>query len=264
MEWPGELSEQWPEEVVAILHDQNGKNIVFKNGFLINQLRRDAPRIAGSFDRLCESDLAIMDRYASECFAIVYTGLDMAEGDHEDWRVSSGHLLLNALGTWLAAADLLRDGFILQPGVLVRNLLENLTAVLCILMDTEHWKAFKRDALKPENNLSTANRVLPIFGQLYGVFSGTFAHVRKLYAQLHPIIEYTSRDYEPLDTNIGFLRLALWFTSVVSEIVFYDISRARYWRSLGYGAYEYVHTDAGREMERALLGDEAEHIGEET
>lgn len=260
IEWPRDLADQWPADVVAILRDPNGKNVIFKTGFLVNQLRRDAPRIAASFDRFCGSDIATMDRYSSECVALVYTGLEKTEGTDEDWRIACGHLLLNALSTWLAAADLLRDGFILQPGILIRNLLETLTAVLCILLETKHWDAFKRDDLRPENHLSTANRVLPIFGQLYGIFSGTFAHVRKLYSQLHPIIEYRSRDYEPLDANIGFLRMTLWLTCVVAEVIFYDVSRARYWRSLGHGFYEYVHTDAGREMERELLGDYAERI----
>ncbi|MGZ5147362.1 MAG: SEC-C metal-binding domain-containing protein, partial [Burkholderiales bacterium] len=204
------------KDVVGMLIEDGGKKIIFKEGFITNQLRRDAPRIAQSFDRLCEPDLVVLDKYASRCFFAVYVGLDKAKAQGEEWRSACGWLLMNALSTLVSAIDLMRNGFILQPGILIRNILEVLTAVLCIVMDKEHWKAFQADRLKPEAELKTANKVLPIFGQLYGFFSGQFAHVRKCYAQLHPIIEYPSHNYKPLSANVGFARMALWLIYVVT------------------------------------------------
>jgi len=222
-----------------------------------------APKIAQSFDKLCGADLIVLDKYASRCFCTTYVGINKAKGEGEEWRETCGWLLMNALSTLVAAIDLMRDGFILQPGVLIRNLLEILTAILCVVVDKEHWKAFQADKLRPEAELSTANRVLPIFGKIYGFFSGQFAHVRQFYARIHPIIEYKSRDYEPLAANVSFARMAMWLIYVVTELVFNQVLEPIYWKSLGHGAYEYTRTEEGRALEYELFGKEIDEEAEE-
>jgi predicted lipoprotein len=135
----GQRSGEQSKDIFAVLLNDDGKNIAFKEGFVINQLRRDAPKIAQSFDRLCNNDLTVIDKYASRCFATTYVGIQKAAKESEEWRETCGRLLLNAQSTLLAATGLTRDGFILQPGVLIRNLIETLTAILCIMLDKEHW-----------------------------------------------------------------------------------------------------------------------------
>lgn len=247
--------------VVGILAEDGGTNIIFKEGFIINQLGRDAPRIAQSFDRLCEADLVALDKYASRCFFTTYVGTDKAKTEGKEWREACGGLVMNALSTLVAAIDLMRDGFILQPGVLIRTLLEVLTAVLCIVVDKEHWRAFQVDRLRPEAEIATATKVLPVFGPLYGLFSGQFTHVRQFYAQVQPVIDYESRDYEPLAANIRFARMALWLIYVVTELVFYEVSRPIYWRALGGGKYEFVQTAEGQALERELFREDMDVLG---
>ena len=238
--------------------------VVFKKGFVINQLRRDAPRIAESFDRLCDNDLVVMDKYASRAFMLILTGMKHAEQNSHDVRATCGQLLLNALASWLAALDLLRDGFILQPGVLLRNMIETLIAVLCIFGDAKHWAAFQADKLKPEGEVGTASKVFPAFGQLYGFLSGTFTHVRKTYANLHPIMVYESRDYPPLDANINTLRITLWLCYVVAELVYHGVSKGFYWKALGGNAFEYVVSEKGLAMQIELLGADPAELAAET
>ena len=234
----------------------DGKRMLFKRGFVTNQLRRDAPTIASTFDRLCEEDINVLDKYAARCFFVIYAGTEKAKTNNEAWRHACGLLLHNALSTMLAAIDVLRDGFILQPGILVRHLVELLAAVICIVMDKDHWESFKADKLKPESEIKTATKVFPVFGKLYGDLSQQFAHVRKHHAQIHPIIEYPSRDYVPLDTNLQMIRLSLWLIYVVTELVFYEASDKIYWKALGSGRYEYTHTAFGRALENELFGKE--------
>jgi hypothetical protein len=53
-------SDDQSKDIFAVLINDDGKTVAFKRGFVINQLRRDAPKIAQSFDRLCNDDLTVL------------------------------------------------------------------------------------------------------------------------------------------------------------------------------------------------------------
>jgi len=243
-----------------IIGSEGNPNIVFNRGFVINQLRRDAPRIAQSFDRLCEADLNVLDEYVSRSSMTIYAGRQWAKESGYEVRETCGWLLQNALQTLISAIDILRDGFILQPGVLIRNLVETLIAVVCIFVDKDDWIAFRHDRLRPESRLAAANRMFPLFAELYGVLSANFVHIRRTYSHLHPIMEYESRDYIPLATNINIFRISLWLICVITELVFFDVSEKLYWVSLGSGKYKYEINERGEKAQSELFGDALQEV----
>jgi magnesium-transporting ATPase (P-type) len=235
------------------IDDKTGQTTVVTEGTLFNQLRRDAPRIAATFDRLCTDDLRSVDRLAARIVFLVVMGRKEAIASESTLREACAHLLMNATITLIAAVDLVRDGFVLQPGMLIRNVLETLTAVICIFTVKSDWEAFQADRLKPETRLSVANRFLPVFGQFYGLFSERFAHVRQWHSNAQLPTDYEAVD-EPLSTNLQFVRAAVWLIYVVAEAVFFKCGPAMYWIQLDEQRYEYKPTEDGLALQASLFG----------
>lgn len=243
-----------PGRAIGAITDVEQKTIhVLTDDMLVKQLQRDAHRIGASFDRLCLDEIRTMSRLFSRLSLGLYAGIRKATNDEDELRTSCFHLLSNALHSFIAAATILRNGFRLQPGVLVRNILETLTAVICIFSSETDWRDFKADRLKPEQKIGAANKVIPIFGRAYGYFSERFAHIRAGYGEPNWLVSYESVD-EPLRANLYFLKLSLWLIYVVVELVFFEMSKPMCWERLDPGVYCYRPTQEGTEWETTLLG----------
>lgn len=143
--------------VAIAIDEETGQRFVVTEGTVFNQLQRDAPRIAASFDHLCTEELRPVDRLAAKTLFLLTVGRKDASRKESELRITCSNLLMNALVTLLAAVDLLRDGFMLQPGILIRNLLETLIAVICIFTVRSDWDAFRENRLKPEQRIAIAN-----------------------------------------------------------------------------------------------------------
>ena len=246
------------QQVLGIAFDPaNNRVFIGAEGAILNQLRLDAPKIARTFDALCMDHLKTVDNIASRVLFCVGVALFDTIREADSLEGSCARLLMNSLSTLTAAVDLLRDGFILQPGILIRNILESLTAVICIFTDEKDFAAFKLGRLRPEAKISTASRVLPNFGELYGFFSAEFAHIRDMHSAIHPIVEY-SKFSEPLSTNLNFIRLTTWLLYVVTELVFLDRMKPLYWTNAQPGKYVFAPTSEGEEVRHALLMTSAE------
>ena len=136
----------------------------------------------------------------------------------------------------------------------MRNILETLTAVICIFSDADAWRDFKADRFKPEKEIAVANKVIPVFGRAYGFFSEKFAHIRKGYGEPNFLIPYESLD-EPLKANISFLKLSIWLIYVVAELVYLDVAKPMYWERLASNAYAFRPNEEGSEWINRLLDD---------
>jgi len=254
---------EFPKGMVGYSVDEKrGRTYIFTEGTILNQLRRDAPKIAISFDKICVGQLTDTDRMAARTLGILSTYLMPADEDDDTVRNISAKIVLNSMNTLTAAIAILRDGYTLQPGMLVRNILESLTTVLCIFSDAGDLAAFKLDRLKPESKIGTANKVLPIFGALYGMFSDGFTHVRGSHGHLHPVLEYKEID-EALKVNLQFVRIAMWLIYVVTELVFLDViaPKGMYWKKIAPGTFSYEPDPEGKKWMNRLLGEEATGLG---
>lgn len=104
----------------------------FTKDVLINQIRREGPRIAASFDQMCEQDLdGISEEYA-RVTSLCVAGLS-SEQLEAALRSACGHLLMNALKSISAATELLRLGYVLQPNIVLRSAVECVAVVLHLL-----------------------------------------------------------------------------------------------------------------------------------
>jgi len=164
-------------------------------------------------------------------------------------------LMMNATTSFLAAMDLTRRGFRLQPGIIIRNIIETLTTVCHLGQHYEDLEKIQKGEFNPTKTLASAKNVIPWFGYMYGLFSVKFAHISNLHQIFNPLVPYKERGEDALDTNVFFLRLALWMIYVVAEVSFYpSIPQHRYWENPEGVRYKYAPSDKELDWARTFLG----------
>jgi hypothetical protein len=236
------------------------KVFVVTKDVVLNQLRREGPRIGESFDELCEEDLLAIGDVVGQALTYMTPGLTAALSDQDDVLETSAILLQNAVTSTMGSLTLLREGFRLQAGTLARATVEMLAVVLHLLVNPEDLDGVIAGAIKSSKAVSTAKRVLPPFGQLYGMWSDQYVHISALHLSLQPLQAYEARDHD-LELPLGALKLSAWLTYVVAELVFFDlVPGPRYWQRLDTDRMAYAPSQEERDWMTGFFGLEDEDI----
>jgi coenzyme F420-reducing hydrogenase delta subunit len=224
------------QSVEAYLFDHQDKQLViFTTDMLVNQLRRESPRIEASFDRLCDEDLHELSAFLSKSVSLLYSGLRDAQRYDMKLKAACAQLLMNVSNSFTASVALLRMGYVLQPGIIIRSMLEGVSTVLHLLQRPSDLTAYESGTLKSPKTINAAKKALPQFGILYSYFSDNFAHIGHLHKSLAPISEFTER-HKALEVNLNFLRIATWLLYVTTELLFNElVERPRYWHPASNG-----------------------------
>jgi hypothetical protein len=212
--------------------DEQRKTVVFvSNDVLLKSLQRDSPAIAQHFDTTFEPELKLFNEEFCKIVAILFRATRLDDSiQPPELRNAMLFLLWNATQSLVAAIELLRRGFTLQPGILIRALIEQLTTVCHLGLHRDALKALQSGKLSSTDTLGAAKKIIPMFGHLYGLFSNTFAHVSHLHLSLNLVAPY-KRDDRALLANLTFIRFALWTTYVVTELAcFPHVAQPRYWK----------------------------------
>lgn len=222
-----------PERPIGLLLDhEQCRLLVFSPDMLINQLRRDGPKIEASFDALCAKELRELSDLQSRTYALLLQGLRHAAREELAVHQACGELLTNASSSFGSAVAVLRMGYVLQPGIIIRSLLEAASTVLHLLQRPEDLAAYQTHTLASSKTIGTAKKALPPFGHLYGFFSDNFVHIGHLHKAVTPIRPFTER-HEALELNLRFLRMAAWLLYVTTEMLFnHLVPEPRYWKSV--------------------------------
>lgn len=226
----------------AMIDPEAKKLYLFTDDMLINQLRREGPRIEASFDALCANDLAELSSLCSKANGLFFSGMAVGTKQEDDLRVACSQLLMNAANSFAAAVAVLRMGYVLQPGIILRSLLEAVSTSLHLLLNPMDLHAYNSHTLQSPKTIAAAKKVLPPFGVLYGNFSDNFAHIGHLHKSITPVREYTER-HEALNVNLSMLRIAAWLLYVTAELVFNElVASPRYWHPVEQG-YAYAPSE---------------------
>lgn len=163
----------------------------------------------------------------------------MALDNEENRKSTCSKLLFNASNSVIASVEILRKGFILQPGMIIRNIVETVSTVCYIMLEEDGHEKFITGNLDSTDTIKYGKKVIEPIGRINGLLSKQFVHISSLYHDINPLIEYTEKN-EPLDLNIEFIKSATWLIYVVSELVFYDIlDEHYYWNKISEYAYAY-------------------------
>jgi hypothetical protein len=229
--------------------------ILVSHDLLLNQLKRDSGRIAESFDALCESDIKEVSKLLAQASTLLLQAMhDKGRKDKElhSWSVVA---LLNIANSLSAAAHVLRAGYLLVPGVILRNAVEAMAVCLHGLLHPAALKKIQTGEFDSPVAIPTAKKVIPPFGLLYGLLSKSFTHIGPLHHQLQPLVPYTERS-EALELNLRLLRAAAWLFYVVVEFAFIDLlgESGRYWKLERPNKAIYSPSEAEREWQAQFLG----------
>jgi hypothetical protein len=210
-----------PEHKVAFfkIDHEDKKFIVVSKDYLINQLRRDGPKIARSFDRLTKDDLTATGELLAKVSGMLRR--DLRRLNDDDIQAVSARLLANAMSSFIASVEVARHGFRRQYGSLARPLVEALTTILYLQLEEDGLDIFLAGKLNSTKTISKAKAVLPPIGWLYGLLSNEFVHIGPNHAKFEPVFEYKEVD-EALKFIGAMMRGNAWLIYVVAELVFHN------------------------------------------
>jgi len=224
--------------------------IIVTKDILINQISRDGPLIAKSFDRLTREDIRDISAVIADAMGLMFR---QSIVDSKEYKPTCARLLSSALSAFMASIEVARHGYRRPYGAMARNVMEALATVLHIALEFDALPNFRAGKLQSTKSITFAKKAIPPFGHTYGMFSEHFVHINTAHAALEPIKSYESGE-EPLSFIVSTLRANAWLTYVVSELIFHDeIQSPRYWRHLGHSAFAYGPSEAERIWQKQFL-----------
>lgn len=232
--------------------------IIVTSDILVNQLRRDSLRIAESFDALCDADVDEMSQLLAESSAIIFAGLQDKGRKNRKLQLWSCEILINVANSLSAAIYVLRAGYRLIPGVVLRNAVEAMAVCLHGLQKPKDLARINTGNFDSPKAINTAKKVIPPFGELYGFLSNTFVHMGPLHHAIQPLVPYEARDNDLL-VNLRAIRTTMWLFYVIAEFAFLDrVQNPRYWRFESPDKAVYNPSETERQwQQRFLHGSEA-------
>jgi hypothetical protein len=252
----GNLANFPPETLSTILFDHEQQLVVgITNDVLLKQFHRDGPKIAKSFDRLAEFDLREVSTLLSKVMALCYPNKMGADSTDKTLATTSSRLLAYAITTFNASAELGRHGFRRQYGAMVRGVIETISTILMLNMDTSALEKFHKSNLKSTDSIVYAKKAFPQFGPMYGMFSNHFVHINKDSTQFEALVPYTPED-EALPFILANLRAVVWLMYATAELVFIEyVAEPRYWIKSHElrGAFSYSPSEREREWQKQFL-----------
>ncbi len=240
------------ENIASIAIDKERQRTVFvTKDILINQLHRDGPMIARSFDALAKKDLEEISAVIADAITLIYRHISPED---DDYMATCAALLSSAISTFMASVEVARHGYRRPYGAICRPVVETLSTILQIATEPDALSKFHDGKLQSTKSIAAAKKVLPPFGMLYGLLSNQFVHISKAHATFEATIKYTEKD-QAFAFVISNLRVNAWLIYVVSELVFHsDVARPRYWKNLGSGMFAYDPSESERDWLSGFLG----------
>jgi len=173
------------------------------------------------------------------------------EGELRFW---SSEVLINVSSSLSAAAYVFRAGYMLVPGVILRNSIEAMAVTLHGLQYPGDLKKIKDGNFNTPRAVTTAKKVIPPFGHMYGLLSNIFTHIGPLHQSMRPLEPFQER-HEGVTTNLGILRASTWLFYVVVEFTFVDLlgEAGRYWKFEPPNKAIYSPSDEEKEWQRSFL-----------
>lgn len=204
---------------------------------LINQLRRDGPIIAKSFDKVASSHIdACSEIFGMTSGMIVH---HLPSLDDNSFKPTAARLLLTACNAYLASVEVARHGYRRQYGVMARSFIEILATVIVLAIRPTALEEFHAGTLSSTKCIGWAKPVIEPIGMYYGMLSDNFTHIGITHAVLEPLRSFKLDD-EALSFITSTMRGNSWLLYVVTELVYHDeISSPRYWFPQGGAAVAY-------------------------
>jgi len=221
------------DEVAYQRRDYDKKvDLFFKKDMLLNQLKREGPKIARSFDKLAKRQLKEASVLVATTYGILSSHL--YKQDDQGSSATCARLISQASNSFIASVELARHGFLIQHGAMSRSIVETLATALVLVLDPSNLQKFHDGKLKSSKCIGPASKALPIIGQNWGMLSKQFVHIGPFHARLEMPQAFTPGSQELSFVNNSIL-LNAWLLYVITELVFHQEIHCLYWRAEGSG-----------------------------
>lgn len=212
---------------------------------LTNQIYRDGPRIATSFDELARDAVRQCSEVMSMAQAMLIKHLPKIEDKGSE--ATCARLLFSAAHSYVAAIEVARKGYPRELGALMRLIVETIATALAIAINgAPTLEKFHKGKLETTKCIGIAKKALPFLGQLNGELSNNFVHIGALQDSIDGPTLYTKGD-QRLDFVITTMKLMAMLLDIVTEVIFAtDIENHRYWKREG-GGWTFEPTKKTRE-----------------
>jgi len=238
--------------VGAFVDSKNERLVILKDNMVVNQLQREGPKIAASFDKAFDKEIREISEQFAVMFGVLLCGIKGRGSDK--LRGACGQLLANASQTSIGALELVRHGFRLQPGILIRNAIETICVALSLFVEPDLLETYEDGKLQSSKMVSRAKGVVPGLGWAYGFFSKQFAHIGQLHHQMSEWDVFEKSD-EAADMNLRFIKFAVNLLTISTELVFYDsVDTHRYWKRIEQGVYSYQPSKDEKNWQQSFFG----------
>jgi len=239
------------ENTSSIRIDHENKRIIFiTKDLLLNQIYRDGPLVAKSFDEISKYQLDEISMVIADTYSLIFNHI---KSDVDDYKSTCAGLVGNALSTFIASIEVARHGFRRPYGSIARGIIESLSVILHIMVEPGALENFHNGKLQSTKSISAAKKIFEPIGFFYGKLSNDFVHITKFHAILEPVKKFTN-DEEPLKFILSTLRANAWLIYVVSELVFYEETASpRYWKDMGNGHFKYDPSDEEKIWQKKFL-----------
>lgn len=238
---------KWPKQkdIASIKVDEQQKCIEFyTKDILLNQLKREGPKISRSFDQLLKKELVTCSALYAEALVLLLEHLPMVNDN--SYKPTVSRLLFNASNSIAASIEVARHGYPLQYGAVARMLVETLATVLVIATDETRLVEFHAGKLKSSKCVGWSKRALPIIAPLWGMLSDDFVHISQRHSEFSGPKKY-NKDDEVLKFFSSSMTSNVWLFYVVCELVFFEeTTQPKFWKEKG-GGYVFEPSKSGSE-----------------
>lgn len=239
------------EDVAAVNIDRENNRVFFvKKNMLENQLYRDGPRIARSFDALARSHI----KEVSAIFAVTQSMAlnHLPKIEDNGFKATASRLLASAANSFIASIEVARHGYKRQFGMIGRSFVETLATVVVLKIRNNAVTEFHEGRLPSTKCVGWAKDAFPPIGKYHGLLN-EFVHI----GREHSVVELPSlykQDDAALPYILSAIKSNIWIMLVLTELTFHDdIADCKFWKTLGADSLAYDPDEATLAWSNAFL-----------
>lgn len=228
-----------PDNIVAHYRDrQTGERRVFLSDLVWTLLHDESSQAGSAFDARFKADIDEISHEAAVAHALLRIGLENAEGAPDaDLLLRLGHILENALESSLGALQLTRHGFGLQPGMLLRSVVEGVSVVFDVVVNESSTKKYRRGKYSPTGSATRASSVFKFLGRFFGTLSESHTHIKAGHEQ------YRARSAvdDTAAANLSLVKVGVALVGLAAEFLFQrSAAQPRYWKRHRDGSLQFA------------------------
>ncbi len=233
---------------------------------ILQQLFSTSTEISAEIDKRYSKEID----YISEELAVYYKTLKeiIDRGEEDQAKISdadfqSALLFWTGLNTYLSAVELFRKGYTKEPPMLIRNVLETISAAYDIHIHPEKLTNIGRFTknFDSKKSINIVKKISPLIAKTWGMLSGNFSHVSYIHTMPNmsaPVC--IGGIYDPkhqVETVLGVLPSLMVTLDLIGSVIelsfIKELQSLRFWEMKSHGIYENTFPDRNRKMTQELL-----------